>query len=97
MEEKLKKIKNNKDLAIELLGIFKDGVSSRVIDGKIKPLKYRTSRLQYWADIDGVQIGNIQDFLNICNEYINDSKNNYEIIGRLVVKGENIICAARSD
>jgi hypothetical protein len=47
--------------------------------------------LQYWALKDGVQIKGVNELIDICNEYIKDSTRNYEVVGRLGIKGENII------
>ena len=91
MEESLKKIKCVEDLAIELLGIFKDGILARIIVGKTKPLTYRISRLQYWAKKDGVQINSVDELIGICNKYVDDDSKHYEIIRRLGIKGENIV------
>ena len=95
MENDLKKIKCVEDLAIELLGIFKDGMLARIIAGKTKPLTYRISRLQYWALKDGVQIKSINELIDICNGYIKNDNMHYEIIGRLGIKGENIIALVK--
>lgn len=95
MENDLGKINSVEDLAIELLGIFKDGMLARIIAGKTKPLTYRISRLKYWVIKDDIEINSIDELINICNKYIKDSSNNYEIIGRLGVKGENIIALSR--
>lgn len=95
MEGILKKINCMEDLAVELLGIFKDGILARVVIGKTKPLTYRISNLQNWALKDGVQIGSINELINICNKYIDDGTRHYEIIGRLGIEGENIISLDR--
>ena len=91
MEENLKRIKNIEDLAIELLGIFKDGVMSRIVMEKTKPLTYSMFKLQNWATKDAINIGDIQEFLDICNKYIADSSKNYEIIGKLKIKKGDIV------
>ena len=95
MENNLKKINSIEDLAIELLGIFKDGVLARIIVGKTKPLTYRISKLQYWAIKDSVEVNSINELINICNKYIEDSSRNYEVIGKLGIKGENIIALSK--
>lgn len=91
MEDSLKKIKCVEDLAIELLGIFKDGILARIIAGKTKPLKYRISKLEKWAVKDSVQINSVNELIDICNKYIDDNSKHYEIVGRLGIKGENIV------
>lgn len=91
MEDSLKKIKSIEDLAIELLGIFKDGILARIIAGKTKPLTYRISKLKKWAVKDSVQINDIDELIDICNRYIKNNNMHYEVIGRLGIKGENII------
>ena len=91
MEDSLKKIKCVEDLAIELLGIFKDGILARIIEGKTKPLLYRISKLERWAIKDGIQIDSVNELIDICNKYINDDSKHYEIVRRLGIKGENIV------
>lgn len=95
MEEDLKSINCIKDLAMELLDIFKDGVLARTVDGKSKSLTYRITKLRYWANKDNIVIDDINKFLEICNGYINNNANHYEVIGKLTQKGENIICSNR--
>lgn len=97
MENDLRKIKCVEDLATELLGIFKDGVLARIVDGKTKPLKYRISKLEMWAVKDGIKINGVNKLVDICNKYIDDSSKHYEIIGKLGIKGENIISLNRGD
>ena len=91
MEDNLKKIKSMDDLAVELLGIFKDGILARIIVGKTKPLKYRISKLKTWAINDSIPISSVSELVDICNKYINDDSKHYEIVGRLGIKGENIV------
>ena len=91
MESELKKIKTTEDIMIELIGIFKDGILSRVVSGKTKPLTYRISILQEWAFKDGIKINSIKDLIDDCNKYISNNMRHYEIVGRLEIKGNNIV------